>query len=84
MDKSLEKSLKRYVICSLDQAGNVVYLHSLHEYKWELTTDVERASKAVNRRTAQMILENYQYDTHSKYEWIIVPLNIEYYLINES
>ncbi len=52
MDKSLEKSLKRYVICSLDQAGNVVYLHSLHEYKWELTTDVERASKAVNRRTA--------------------------------
>ncbi len=85
MNKVLEKEKTKYLIVSLDNSGKTIYLHSLHNYKWELTTDIERATKAVNRATAYMILNNYYTDIcPQNEEWIVMPVCIQYYLVNET
>ncbi len=85
MNKSLEKQTIKYVICSLDNIGKTIYLHSLHDFKWELTPDIERATKTLDRKIANIVLDNYYHDMKPKdEEWLIVPVVTEYYLVNES
>ena len=85
MDKALEKEVIKYLIVSIDKSGKTVYLHSMHNHKWEITPDIERATKTYNRRLANMILENYYYDIHPQDEqWLIMPVAIQWHLVNES
>lgn len=88
MNKHLEKTLNRYAICSMDENGKVVYLHSLRFGKWELTHDICRATKTENKDLADELLSYYlsdTLDTDGVYagEWVIVPMVIEYSLIEE-
>ena len=83
--KVLEKQTRKYVVASLDLKGNPVYLHSLHDHEWEVTPDIERASKTRSRSLASEVLNNYMTDMHfPDEEWIIVPMVTEMYLIDES
>ena len=86
MNKILEKEVIKYLIVSTDNTGKTVYLRSLHEEnKWEITPDIERATKIYNRRLANMVLENYYYDIHpADEEWIIMPVMIQWSLVDES
>ncbi len=84
MNNSVEKVVSRYVICSIDQAGKTVYLNSLRLGNWEITTDIERASKAVDKETAQYLLEGYYSDMKiCDEEWAVIPLVITYTLVGE-
>lgn len=81
MNKSVEKINNYYVLCGLDSAGTTVYLRSLHERgKWEITADVEKASKCENIFTAEMLQEIYD-DEIGDAKWVIIPLEVEYRLI---
>ena len=84
MKISIEKINKLYVICSLDLFGNTVYLNSLHDHKWEITPDIERASKTLSRKVANMVLEGYYQDMGYDNQFVIIPMEVEYRLINES
>ena len=85
MNKVLEKERIKYLIVSLDNSGKPVYLHSLHNFKWELTPSIERATKAMNRETAYTILNNYYTDIRPQgEEWLVMPVCIQYHLVNES
>ena len=85
MNKILEKEVIKYLIVSLDNTGKTVYLHSLRENKWEITPDIERATKTYNRRLANMVLENYYYDIHPiGEEWIVMPVVVQWSLVDES
>ena len=84
MKKSIEKINKLYVICSIDLSGKTVYLNSLHDHKWEITPDIERASKTLSRKVANMVLEGYYQDMGNESEFVIIPMEVEYRLIDES
>jgi hypothetical protein len=84
MKKSIEKINKLYVICSIDLSGKTVYLNSLHNHKWEITPDIERASKTLSRKVANMVLEGYYQDMGNESEFVIIPMEVEYRLIDES
>lgn len=84
MRKSIEKINKLYVICSIDLSGKTVYLNSLHDHKWEITPDIERASKTFSRKVANMVLEGYYQDMGNESEFVIIPMEVEYRLIDES
>lgn len=84
MRKSIEKINKLYVICSIDLSGKTVYLNSLHDHKWEITPDIERASKTLSRKVANMVLEGYYQDMGNESEFVIIPMEVEYRLIDES
>lgn len=85
MKTTVEKTNNYYVLCSIDNSGNTVYLRSLHEPgKWEITADIEFASKCVNKNTAELTLQFYENETQNYDKWVIVPMIIEYKLINET
>ena len=82
--KTLEKLKKVYVLCGIDTAGTTVYLRSLHETgKWEVTADIEMASKCVNKQTAELMLDFYNQEIGDA-TWVIIPCWIEYILIKEE
>ena len=82
--RSLEKEKQVYCLCSLDSAGNTVYLRSLHDHKWEIVTDIEIATKANTRKLAQTILEGYEYDVREYNTFVVVPCEITWTLIEED
>jgi len=81
---SIEKINKLYVLCSIDLSGQTVYLNSLHDHKWEITPDIERASKMLSRKVARIVLDGYYQDTVSDSSFVIIPMEVEYRLINET
>lgn len=84
MRKQLEKTINKYVIASIDAEGKTVYLRSLHDHKWEIVTNIELATKAYDKDIADMVLANYMEDFQTNTEFVIIPLTIEYYLVDES
>lgn len=84
MKTSIEKIKECYVICSLDLNGNTCYLRSLHEKgKWEITTDVEMATKCMDRDAARYLRAFYLNEIGDG-EWVVTPLMIQYMLIDET
>jgi len=84
MNTSIEKMKECYVLCSLDLEGKTVYLRSLHEKgQWEITTDIELATKAPDRDTAEFVRDFYMQEVGNG-EWLITPVIIQYMLVNES
>ena len=68
-----------------DLSGKTVYLKSLHDVgKWEITTDIEMATKCADRETANIMLNIYYQEIGNDNAWVIVPLIIQYQLIDES
>lgn len=84
MRKQLEKTVNKYVIASIDAGGKTVYLRSLHDHKWEIVTNIELATKTYDRDIADMVLSNYMEDFQTNTEFVVIPLTIEYYLVDES
>lgn len=84
MRKQLEKTVKKFVIASIDVEGKTVYLRSLHNHKWEIVTNIELATKAYARDIADTVLRNYMEDFQTNTEFVVIPLTIEYYLVDES
>jgi len=85
MKKFTEKKVIRYVVASIDNTGKTIYLRSLHDYKWEIVTDIEVATKANSRAVAAMIYENYKTDMNGAKDesWVVIPLEICWNLIDE-
>ena len=84
MIKILQKEKTKYVIMSLDNDGQIIYLRSLPDNKWDTTPNIEQATKMDNQRLANMVLEDYYFDTHSaEQEWLIMSMVVEYYLCDE-
>lgn len=84
MRKQLEKTINKYVIASIDAEGKTVYLRSLHDHKWEIVTNIELATKTYDKDIADMVLMNYMEDFQTNTEFVVIPLTIEYYLVDES
>ena len=85
MNTYIEKKEKRYIIAGLDAEGNTVYLRYLLGKKWELTPNIERASKMHKRSFAKDVLDMYYHDCPGLTDkWVIVPLIITYELVNET
>lgn len=84
MRKQLEKTVNKYVIASIDAEGKTVYLRSLHDHKWEIVTNIELATKTYDRDIANMVLMNYMEDFQTNTKFVVIPLTIEYYLVDES
>ncbi len=82
--KSVEKIRKCFVLCGIDNAGTTVYLKSLGEVgKWLITADIEMASKCANRSAANLMKDFYDQEMGDA-DWVAVPVEIEYRLVNES
>ena len=85
MNKSVEKVRKCYVICSIDLEGKVCYLKSLGSPgRWEIVIDIEQATRCYNKNVARLMLQLYEHEMQSHDEFVIIPLEIEYRLINEE
>lgn len=82
MEKHIEKVVKKYVIATL--SSPTTYLVSRHWGNWYFSDDIGIATKAMTKKVAEMIRSNYYYDFGADVELIIVPVEIEYRLINES
>lgn len=83
---SIEKIKKVCVLCTIDTEGRTAYLRSLHDPgKWEITTDIETATKYTTDDAAMMSYDFYQREMGSDAgTFVIVPLEIEYRLIEEQ
>ena len=84
--KSIEKTKKLFVLCTIDNTGTTCFLRSLHEPgKWEIVKDIEVSTKYTSQDAADMSYLFYQKELGEEAgKFVIVPLEIEYRLINES
>ncbi len=84
--KHIEKIRNAYVLCSIDNTGKTCYLRSLHEPgKWEITTNIEVATKYATSDAADLSYDFYQRELGSDAGvFVKIPLEIEYRLINEE
>ena len=81
---SIEKVKECYVIASVDNNGNTVYLRYLLNKKWEIVRDIEVASKVADVDFATEVLKDYYYDTQCyEDQFVIVPLKITWELVKE-
>ena len=81
MNKFQEKKARKYVIATLDTP--TMYIHSLRWSKYELTSNIELATKALSRGLAKDIKGDYL--RNNPYEdLVIIPVEITYELINEE
>lgn len=79
-----EKEKYYYVLASIDKEGKTVYLHYLLNHKWEITDDIERASKTEVRSIAEDVLEDYYFDTQCYNDtFVIIKMKITWELIKE-
>ena len=85
-NNSIEKVKECYVLSSVDSGGNTIYLKYLLKHNWELTTDIEQASKMLQRDFAEEVLNDYYYDMGGSEDglFVIVPLKITWELIKET
>ena len=82
MEKVLEKSNLVYVLATVENDMRC-YLKSLHEIGcYEITADIEKASKARSKKIINMLLDNYRMDMKEQaLDFFVVPVLIEYNLI---
>ena len=82
MNKTVTELTKRkYVFATL--SSPTTYLVSQHWGRWCFTDNLEIATKAISRNVAEIILGNYYHDLGHDIPLVIVPIEIEYKLINE-
>ena len=80
----VEKVKDYYVLASIDKSGKTVYLRYLLNRKWEITDDIERASKIEFADLAEEVLNNYYTDTRCYDDkFVIVKLQMTWTLIKE-
>ncbi len=81
--KHIEKIRELFVLCSIDKKGQTCYLRSLHEPgKWEIVTDIEIATKYTTLEAAEISYDFYKREMGNSYlEFVIIPMEIEYRLI---
>lgn len=80
----IEKERNSHVLASIDKQGKTVYLRYLLDHKWEITDDIERASKIDDLDLAEEVLQDYYYDTQCYDDkFVIVGLKITWELIKE-
>lgn len=70
-----------YVIASLDIPTR--YIHVLGNEKYKLVTRLSGATKIVDEETAIRLLNYYRSSTFDYRDFIIVPMNVTYELIDE-
>ena len=81
--KYLEKKIVKYVIATLDNP--TFYLHkTLQKKEYTFTDDIESATKAANKKVAEIIKEYYKMDTGDTSNLVIIPVEVSYCLINEQ
>lgn len=72
---------RKYVIATLSSPTQ--YLLSRHWGNWSFTDNIEAATKAMSKKVANMILNNYYHDFGMDVELAILPIEIEYRIIDE-
>ena len=78
--KHLEKKEKKYIIASVDDGMYLVYKND----KYSFVRNVSYATKFTSRQLANKYIDFYTLDTFdNKYDLIVVPLIIEYSLVEE-
>ena len=84
--KHVEKVKKVFVLCSLDNTGRTCYIRSLYEPgKWEITTNIEMATKYTTMDAADMSYWFYQKELGDDAGvFVVIPLEIEYRLVKEE
>lgn len=82
MNSYIAKKVKKYVIATLDSPTK--YLKSLGQENGFIFTDnIEYATKAVGKFTADTLLECFYAENNIETELVILPVVISYELINE-
>lgn len=82
MKKTITELVKhKYVFATL--SSPTTYLVSQHWGNWSFTDNLEIATKAVSKNVAEIILSNYYHDLGYDIPLVILPLDIEYKLVNE-
>lgn len=83
--QSVEKIKRVCVLCSIDNNGTTCYLRSLHEPgKWEITTNIEMATKYTTVDAADMSYDFYKKEIgNDAGNFVVINLEIEYRLIEE-
>lgn len=81
MEKYTVKMNQKYVIATLSSPTQ--YLVSKHWGKWAFTDNIEFATKTRTMKVAEIVKYNYYHDFGMDIELVILPVEIEYRLINE-
>ena len=91
MEKVLEKSVKKYVLATIDE-GYCWYLKMdrknvpnqiVAHVEYSFTDDIEKCAKFAGKGIAKTILEDYSRLSNDKADLVIIPLITEYYLVKE-
>ena len=81
MEKFTVKLNRKYIIATLSSPTQ--YLVSRHWGNWAFTDNIEIATKAVSKKVAKMIRNNYYYDFGMDVELVILPIEVEFRVIKE-
>lgn len=79
-----EKEVVRYVVATLNEEGKAMYLHSLHGGKYELTDNIEYATKVIGQEAAKTFYGFALQDFEPYVELVLIPLIITYELVKEE
>ena len=74
--KYTEKTIKKYVIATLDNPTK--YIRSMGHGEYLIVDDIEKASKTMGRKVAESLLNYFYHDTGTDMEFVIVPVTITY------
>lgn len=79
--KHLEKMDRKYIIASVDNGMYLTYKN----YKYSFVTNIAYATKFMNKKIAEKYIDYYAIDTlDNQFDLVIIPLVIEYSLIEEA
>lgn len=82
MKEYKELTLKRYVIATLDNPTQ--YLISEHFGKYSFTENIKIASKTVSKSIAEGIVNDFYSQVNADIDLVVVPIKIEYTIIEED
>ena len=78
--KHFERKDRKYIIGSVENGLYLVYKHNYYSF----ANDVSYATKFTDRKLAEKYINYYSTDTmDDKYSLVVIPLEIEYSLIEE-
>lgn len=77
-----EREYLKYVVAYLDSEGRAVYLHSLHDGKYQFVEEIEYATKLKGTAAARMFYRFAVNDLPDK-ELVLLPVIISYELVKQ-
>lgn len=78
--KHLEKRDKKYIVGSVEDGSYLIYKNQ----KYSFVKNVSYATKFTNKQLAEKYINFYYIDTmDNQYQLVVIPLEIEYNLIEE-